>query len=99
LTDRREQRRTLREALTRCRWLETAEEAEAALGRLATAGYGHWIDKPPGDRGGRPTRIFVLDGPPDPPPTASAQPAKLPPLSGFANADDPPTLSGGVVEL
>lgn len=90
---------TAREALTRCRWLATAEEAEAALSRLAAGGHGAWQSKPPGDRGGRPTRIFLLAEPADPPATATAQPAKIPPFPSFANADDPPTLSGGVVEV
>ncbi len=37
-----------------------ADEAEAALGRLAAAGWGDWEEVPPDNRGGRPTRVFRL---------------------------------------
>lgn len=43
-----------------CRWISTSDEAEAALRRLVAAGAGEWIDRPPSERGGRPTRDFVL---------------------------------------
>ena len=43
-----------------CRWISTSDEAEAALRRLVATGAGEWIDRPPSERGGRPTRDFVL---------------------------------------
>jgi hypothetical protein len=36
------------------------EHAEAALEALVGAGWGRWEDRPAGPKGGRPTRIFVL---------------------------------------
>ncbi len=36
------------------------EQADAALDRLRDAGYGDWLDAPPGPDGGRPTRCFRL---------------------------------------
>jgi DNA polymerase I-like protein with 3'-5' exonuclease and polymerase domains len=38
----------------------TADAAALALDALAQAGYGEWEDRPPGARGGRPTKVFVL---------------------------------------
>ncbi len=37
-----------------------ADVAEAALNELAAAGWGSWVDVPPGPAGGRPTRKFML---------------------------------------
>ena len=37
----------------------TAEVAEVALDRLAEAGLGTWSDRPVGNSGGRPTRVFT----------------------------------------
>ena len=39
---------------------ESAEKAEAALNELVRQGYGHWVDRPPTENGGRPTREFHL---------------------------------------
>jgi len=39
---------------------QRAADARAALGNLAKSGYGRWNDPRPGDRGGRPSRRFVL---------------------------------------
>jgi hypothetical protein len=81
--ERRDGAATAREVLTGCyRWLKTAEEAEAALQRLVDAGRGKWIDKPTTDRGGRPTRLFVLRRE-----VASAQPPRPAAKPGFACAD------------
>jgi hypothetical protein len=38
------------------------DDAEATLAALVEAGYGKWIDRPPGPQGGRPTRIFTIVG-------------------------------------
>lgn len=38
----------------------TSEISEAALNRLAQAGIGEWESNPPTDKGGRPTRRFIL---------------------------------------
>jgi hypothetical protein len=38
----------------------TAEAATLALEALTDAGWGEWVDRPTGDRGGRPTSDFVL---------------------------------------
>jgi hypothetical protein len=94
---------TARDALSACRWLSTAEEAEAALQRLAAAGRGAWQSKPAGDRGGRPTRLFVLRQadeaePAGPAGCASAEPPRTPAFSGCASADVV-RKPGGVVEL
>ena len=98
---------TPRDVVTGCRWIETADDAEAALRRFVDAGRGRWEDRPPGERGGRPTRHFVLDrqaatSTPEASsrPVVSAQLHETRPKQGFANADtadDPQTR--GVVEL
>lgn len=36
--------------------------AEAALCDLVQRGHGRWDDHPPGPNGGRPTRVFIVDG-------------------------------------
>jgi len=41
---------TPRDVLTGCRWIETADEAEAALKHFVDAGRGRWEDRPPGDK-------------------------------------------------
>lgn len=82
-----------RDVLGGChRWLATSEEVEVALKRLVDAGRGHWLDKPAGERGGRPTRLFVLDQPAaveeaknTPPP--SAQPRREAVKTGCGSAD------------
>jgi hypothetical protein len=40
----------------------SSDDAEAALVELAKKGKGEWSTQPPGDKGGRPTRRFVLKG-------------------------------------
>ncbi len=50
---------TARDAEKGCSWIPTSDDAEAALNRLVKAGLGHWQNKPPTDKGGRPTRQFV----------------------------------------
>jgi hypothetical protein len=51
---------TARDLISACRWIATSDEAEAALRRLVAAGRGEWHDRPPSERGGRPTRDFIL---------------------------------------
>jgi hypothetical protein len=51
---------TPRDVSHSCSWIETSEDAETKLDRLVQAGHGAWQDRPPGERGGRPTRAFVL---------------------------------------
>lgn len=82
---------TPRDVLTGCRWIETADEAEAALTRLVEAGRGRWEDRPPGDKGGRPTRHFAL--------VASAQPSTVRPKQGFADADTADSAAGEIIDL
>ena len=82
---------TPRDALTGCRWIETADEAEAALTRLVDAGRGRWEDRPPGGKGGRPTRHFVL--------VASAQLSTVRPKQGFADADTADSVAGEYLDL
>jgi hypothetical protein len=82
---------TPRDALTGCRWIKTAEEAEAALTHLVEAGRGRWEDRPPGDKGGRPTRHFAL--------VASAQPSTVRPKQGFADADTADSAAGEYLDL
>jgi hypothetical protein len=38
----------------------TSADAEVALESLVAAGWGRWQDRPAGPKGGRPTRVFVL---------------------------------------
>ena len=40
----------------------TATDSEAALEDLAKSGYGRWVIPPTSTKGGRPTRVFVLNG-------------------------------------
>ena len=82
---------TPRDALTGCRWIETADEAEAALTHLVEAGRGRWEDRPPGGKGGRPTRHFAL--------VASAQPSTVRPKKGFADADTADSAAGEIIDL
>lgn len=82
---------TPRDALTGCRWIKTAEEAEAALTHLVEAGRGRWEHRPPGGKGGRPTRHFAL--------VASAQPSTVRPKQGFADADTADSAAGEIIDL
>lgn len=94
---------TARDVLTGCyRWLQTTGEVEAALQRLVVAGRGQWIDRPAGERGGRPTRDFVLASgeaarlKPKPP---SAKPRREAVGEGFACADAGAESGEEVVEI
>lgn len=49
---------TAREVARHLRAYPTLADAEAALERLVQAGIGEWEDPAPGERGGRPTRVF-----------------------------------------
>lgn len=51
---------TARDLMRSSRKWETATEAEAALNDLVTAKFGQWVDQPPSEKGGRPTRVFKL---------------------------------------
>ena len=82
---------TPRDALTGCRWIKTAEEAEAALTHLVEAGRGRWEHRPPGGKGGRPTQHFAL--------VASAQPSTVRPKQGFADADTADSAAGEIIAL
>jgi len=82
---------TPRDVLTGCRWIETADDAEAALTHLVDAGRGSWEDRPPGDKGGRPTRHFAL--------VTSAQPSTVRPKQGFADADTADSAAGEYLDL
>ena len=53
---------TVREVQTGCRWLKASGEAELALNRLSKQGVGTWKTKTGGPKGGRPKRIFILNG-------------------------------------
>jgi hypothetical protein len=81
-----------REVIAGChRWLATSDAVEVALRRLVDAGRGHWVDKPAGERGGRPTRLFVLDQPAEAEPRKakppSAQPRREAVKEGCSSAD------------
>jgi hypothetical protein len=85
---------TARDLIAACRWIGTSDEAEAALRRLVAAGRGEWHDRPPSERGGRPTRDFVLRRQPAveareplPPKPASAKPREEAAKRGFGCAD------------
>ena len=73
---------TAREVVTGCRWIETSDEAKAALDRLEAAGAGRWEDRPAGERGGKPTRQFTLSAAP-----LSAIPRETRAKQGIADAD------------
>jgi len=45
----------------RLRSHRTAEDAEAELAELVTAGVGQWEEVAPGPKGGRPTKRFVMN--------------------------------------
>ena len=88
----------VRDVIAGCRWIVDADAGEKALQRLVDASLGRWIDKPPAEKGGRPSRLFVLDRE-----TVSAQPAKSRAQMSCADADilqeveiEPP---GGYVDL
>jgi hypothetical protein len=73
---------TAREVVTGCRWIETSDDAKAALDRLEAAGAGCWEDRPAGERGGKPTRQFTLSAAP-----LSAIPRETRAKQGIADAD------------
>jgi len=52
---------TAREAQQGCRWLKVAGVAEAALEKLAKVGRGCWRESVTFCKGGRPSRLFVLN--------------------------------------
>ncbi len=72
----------VRDVVAGCRWIDDADAAERALQRLVDAGRGRWTTRPTTGKGGRPTRLFVLDVE-----AASAQPRQLPAKSSCADAD------------
>jgi hypothetical protein len=51
---------TSRELMRGSRRFTTAADADAALDSLRRAGYGTWVNVPPGPSGGKPTREFQL---------------------------------------
>ena len=53
---------TVPEAQKGCRWLKKSGEAELALNRLSQLGLGSWETQTGGPKGGRPKRIFILNG-------------------------------------
>lgn len=53
---------TTRDLMRSSRHWATATDAETALQDLAKAGYGQWVVPPASTEGGRPTRVFVLNG-------------------------------------
>ena len=75
---RRGGRATAREAGQNLQAIENSDVADLAMGRLVAAGLGRWEDKPPGPRGGRPSRVFVLtDAPPLTKPHETAETASF----------------------
>ncbi|MCO6044144.1 YfjI family protein [Aeoliella sp. ICT_H6.2] len=62
LVHRKGGRATPRDLMRSSRKWERADEAEAALQKLVDAGRGSWSLQPPSGKGGRPTRVFVLNG-------------------------------------
>jgi hypothetical protein len=75
---RRGGRATAREAGQNLQAIESSDVADLAMGRLVAAGLGRWEDKPPGPRGGRPSRVFVLtDAPPLTKPHETAETASF----------------------
>jgi heme oxygenase len=84
---------TAREAVTGCRWIPTSEAAKAALDRLEAAGAGRWEDRPAGEKGGKPTRVFTLTAAP-----LSAIPRETRAIRGNADADTADTAAGEPAE-
>jgi hypothetical protein len=72
----------VRDVIAGCRWISDAAAAEQALQRLVDAGRGRWTTRSTTEKGGRPTRLFVLDVE-----AVSAQPRQLPAKSSCADAD------------
>jgi hypothetical protein len=85
---------TAREVVTGCRWIETSDDAKAALDRLETAGAGRWQDRPAGERGGKPTRMFTLTAAP-----LSAIPRETRAKEGIADADNTDVTAREYVEI
>lgn len=93
---------TARDLVSRVRWIATSDEAEAALRRLVAAGRGEWRERPPSERGGRPTRDFVLHRQPaveagerPEPKVASAKPREEAGRRGLGCADTDAGAQGG----
>ncbi|UCC30004.1 MAG: DUF3987 domain-containing protein [Phycisphaerales bacterium] len=74
---------TVRDAVTGCRWLRTADEARAALQRLVDAGLGYWERPKPGPKGGQPSELFRLISHPE----ICDTPAQEHASGGIADAD------------
>jgi len=72
----------VRDVIAGVRSIRDAKAAEEALQRLVAAGRGAWRTTEPGDAGGRPGRLFVLQAE-----AVSAQPPQLPAKRGSADAD------------
>lgn len=53
---------TARDVVRGMRSIENSDVAEQALTALEDAGFGRWEAVEPGDQGGRPTRVFRLNG-------------------------------------
>lgn len=85
---------TAREVVTGCRWIQTSDDAKAALDRLEEAGAGRWEDRPAGERGGKPTRMFTLTAAP-----LSAIPRATREIKGIADADTADAASREYVEI
>lgn len=90
--ERRGGRVATRDLISGCRGIATADAAEAALGRLKQAGIGRWQTIPPGEHGGRPGTLFVLNRS-----TASAEPPDSRAKAGFACADSVEQASADAV--
>ncbi|MDX1962035.1 MAG: DUF3987 domain-containing protein [Pirellulales bacterium] len=73
LIQRRGGRITHRELMRRDKRFETAEAAESFLQQLVDGGLGLWEPVPPGPKGGRPAREFVLAQEVTAPPSNPAQ--------------------------
>jgi hypothetical protein len=69
---------TPREVQMGYRRLRAPGAAETALEELAKAGRGSWRDEPPGSKGGRPARIFILSTL-----STSTKPTNSPENNGF----------------
>ena len=82
---------TARDVVTGCRWIATVEDAKAALDRLEASGSGRWIDRPAGEKGGKPTTAFKLADP------LSAIPRETRAIQSNADADTADAVEEEVV--
>jgi hypothetical protein len=80
---------TIRQLMQHVHRFKTAAVAEAALEDLVKNSLGSWVDKPPGPKGGRPTKAFVLRDSQPPAPVDIDTTPETPRKSGVSSMSTP----------